>query len=102
MDVFFGQYDYYLFSVFLILNILIRKFRVKINFGWVFYVIYIILFGFILPFISGMVESEVVHEKYDMVDGFNLLYIFFRWPTYWVIGFIEFSILKVIGILNQE
>jgi len=90
-----GQYDNYILGAILLINGIIWISKIEVQFNWKVNVLLIILFGFVLPYLSALLERQYVYETHEMVDGFNLLYLFFRWPTYWVIGFFEFSFLKI-------
>ncbi len=52
----------------------------------------IILFGFVLPFISMIIELQIVGE---WMDSFEVVYTFLRFPTYWVIGIIQMIIIGI-------
>lgn len=55
-------------------------------------VIFFLSFGFILPVISIIVEIKVNSSPGD--DSFNLLYTYFRFPVYWVIGLVQLLIIN--------
>lgn len=60
--------------------------------------IFFVTFGLVLPLISMIVEIQLYSNPGD--DAFNLLYTYFRFPVYWVIGVIQ---LIVIGFrLNKS
>ena len=50
-------------------------------------------FGFILPLISMFVAIQLNSSSGD--DAFNLLYTYFRFPVYWVIGLIQLIIISI-------
>ena len=95
MGVFLAEYDYYILGVISLINLLIWVTKTEVQFTWKVNLIVIILFGFVLPYLSALLERNRVFDENEMVDGFNLLYLFFRWPTYWSIGFFEFAFLKI-------
>ncbi len=58
----------------------------------------LILFSVVLPFVSSAAERALFNwfNKEEIVDGFEGLYIFLRWPSYWVLGFFELLYLLLI------
>ena len=65
-------------------------------------ILYIILFLYFFPDLSATFEVQRVlffeEENDEMIDGFNLLYVRFRFPTYWLCGI---SIV-LLGKLNMK
>jgi len=51
-----------------------------------------LLYVFVLPIISMKIEAEIISRKYEIVDGFNFLYAFFRFPLYWILYFLQLII----------
>lgn len=58
------------------------------------------LFGLILPIISMFVEIKLYSNPGD--DAYNLLYTYFRFPAYWVIGIIQLLTIVFVGNKNQN
>jgi hypothetical protein len=48
-----------------------------------------ILFIIVVPFLSNMIEIDIVNRTYSMVDGYNLLYTLFKIPVWWLIGLLN-------------
>jgi hypothetical protein len=84
-----GYFDYLIIAILIFLNIKYwkRNFEKKIGCLLVF-----ILFGFVLPFISMIIELQIVG---DWMDSFEVVYTFLRFPTYWVIGIIQMIIIGI-------
>ena len=61
---------------------------------------FVVLF-FVFPLISENLELYIVHSKFDNIDGFNLFYVWFKWPMWWLIGTIEIIVLKLITNRNK-
>ena len=61
----------------------------------------LMLFIFI-PWISAKKEVMNVHDKYEMVDGFNLVYIYFKFPVWWIIGSLNFYLLGKYSELRNQ
>lgn len=40
----------------------------------------------IIPILSCKIELNNVHNKFEFVDGFNVLYIYLKFPLWWMIG----------------
>lgn len=60
--------------------------KVNLNLGcW----IGVILFGLVLPFISMMIELQLVQSNGGWIDSFEVAYVFLRFPTYWIIGIVQ-------------
>jgi len=48
-------------------------------------------FGFVLPMISIMAEFKVVELQGRPMndDAFTMLYVYFRFPLYWILFFLQ-------------
>lgn len=57
-------------------------------------VIFMILFLIVFPLVSIKIEINNVHKKFEVVDSFNLLYTYLKIPIWWVIGILNYYILK--------
>lgn len=53
-----------------------------------------ILFVFVLPMISTHIELNNVHKEFEIVDSFNVFYVLFKIPIWWIIGLLNIFILK--------
>ncbi len=86
LELLLGYFDYVLLLILIIINGYYWRKLPKINscFSIIFF---LCLFGFILPTISMFVEIRLNSSPGD--DAFNLLYTYFRFPVYWVIGLIQ-------------
>lgn len=99
----FTLFSYSDFLILILINLLvITLFKIrKLKINLLFNIVYIITFLFIIPYISNSIELNNVYKKFIIVDGFNLLYIFLKIPIWWIIGIIEYFLLKkVIKIYN--
>jgi hypothetical protein len=90
-----GIFDFLVIALIIITNFYLQQTRTEISFNFPWVMLFFMLFSFILPIISSMIEIAIVTKKFDMVDGFNLLYVYFRWPIYWIIGIIEIIMLNI-------
>lgn len=93
MEALIGHYDYYILGVILLLNGVI--WFTKIEFTWKGFIPLVVLFVLVLPYYSILLERQKVFQENEIVDGFNLIYLIFRWPIYLVIGFIQISLLMI-------
>jgi hypothetical protein len=84
-----GYFDYLVIGILIFVNIKYWKTTIGNKTGCI---VGGLLFGFILPFISMIFELQIVGE---WMDSFEVAYTFLRFPTYWIIGFIQ---LITIGI----
>ena len=52
--------------------------------------LYIVMFSYIFPDFTATFEAQRVlffeQKNGDMIEGFNLLYVWGRYPTYWFFG----------------
>ena len=91
-----GYFDILIILLVVLADFLIWKYSLIKKLDWkVLFVLFILLFVAI-PYISTRVEQYRVHQVETDIDGFTLLYIFFRYPTWWVIGIIEILTLRKI------
>lgn len=84
--VFFGYFDILLLLVILFSGFIILKFNLIHKVNWKINLIRYFALFILCPYYSCKVEANSVHRTFEVVDGFNLLYILFRWPTWWMIG----------------
>lgn len=90
MNIYLGYFDFVLVVILILANYRFwKKFSVFDN--CLITIIFISLFGFILPIISMFFEIQLNSSSGD--DAFNLLYTFFRFPFYWAIGIIQLIII---------
>ena len=90
----FTYYDILFLSVIILVNYFVytKKIRVKLNI--VSKVFIFLLFFILTPYISSEIELHNVHEKFKIVDGFNLLYLFLKFPIWWTLGAAEILFLS--------
>lgn len=86
-----GYFDLYLIGALLILNLILWKIEMEHNLGCF---VLGFLFGFILPFASIGVEVERATADREMVDNFELLYTYLRFPVYWFLGALQMIVLN--------
>ncbi|ANE52544.1 hypothetical protein [Flavisolibacter tropicus] len=96
----FGYFDIILLSVIILFNILLLKFDIVKEISWKVIVIRFAILFIIFPMLSSKVEVANVYRKFEIVDGFNLLYIWLRWPTWWILGAIEITAFN--SIINKK
>lgn len=59
-----------------------------------------LLLFLVFPILSVKVEIMNIYSEYETVDGFNLLYTLFRWPTWWIIDLLEIKLFD--SIINKN
>jgi len=92
--VFFSYSDFLIITVInLILYILSKNQLLKAN--RISKIIIGIFFFIIVPIISTQIELRNVNNKFEIVDGFNVLYIIFKIPIWWIIGILNIYIIKI-------
>jgi hypothetical protein len=83
--VFIGYFDCIIIVILVLLNIYFCKKSLTTTVGCV---ISGVLFGFILPAISMKIEID----RINAMDAYELLYTYFRFPLYWIMGTIQLII----------
>ena len=84
-----GYFDYLIIAILIFLNIRFWKTNLEKKVGCL---LVLFLFGFVLPFISMIIELQIVGE---WMDSFEVVYTFLRFPTYWIIGIIQMIIIGI-------
>lgn len=87
-----GYFDYLIIGILIFLNIKFWEKNFSLKEGCL---ISIGLFGVFLPIISIFIELERVKLNGGWMDGFEVIYTFLRFPTYWIIGLIQLFILNI-------
>lgn len=88
-NLFFGYFDLVVLFVLIMFNLFKRNFSNTTS--CLPATLFFFLFGLLLPIISMFVEIQLNSSPGN--DAFNLLYTYFRFPLYWMIGFIQFIII---------
>lgn len=91
--VFAGYFDWLVIIILIFLNIKFWNSDKYISSCWIFPV-----FILILPIISIIIEFEINGpDEGETFDSFNMLYVYFKFPLYWALFFIQCIILKIRG-----
>lgn len=85
----FGYFDIFLLVLIILFNVIIWKYNIVKVINWKVILLRFAILFIMFPMLSEKVEVANVYRKFEIVDGFNLLYIWFRWPTWWLIGLVE-------------
>lgn len=91
-----GYFDYIIIGILIFLNI---KFWKKDISGKTGCLVGGLLFGFFLPFISIIIELQIVGE---WMDSFEVVYTFLKFPTYWIVGIIQIIIIGIKLSLKKD
>ncbi|HCA08201.1 MAG TPA: hypothetical protein DEO71_13560 [Chryseobacterium sp.] len=92
--IFFSYSDFLILIIInLILYILIKKRWLKLN--RINKIIIGLFFLILVPVISTQIELNNVHNKFETVDGFNVLYILFKIPIWWIIGVLHIFLINI-------
>ena len=94
-----GYFDYLVIGILIFLNI---KFWKKEISGKTGCLVGGILFGFLIPLISLIIEVQRVKMTIGIMDSFEVLYTYLRFPTYWIIGIIQTVIIGVKLSLKKD
>ena len=99
----FSIFDCITIFLLVVMNLLFWKhnFLYNVKKVWIIIVPWFLLFAGILPILSIIIEIKMVKNEYEIVDGFNLLYLYFRFPLYWIIGWVELLIVTLIGKYHE-
>lgn len=84
-----GYFDYTFIGFLILLNIFLWK--KKIN-GKIGFLVGILSFGLILPFVSQIIEIQHVEKTIGIIDNFEVLYTYLKFPFYWILGFAQLII----------
>lgn len=96
MNVLFGPFDLIISILIILFNLFVYKTEFIKRFNWKLITVLFILFLIVIPFFSAQVERIQVYKQYEIVDGFNLLYLLFRFPVWWILGLFEIIMIKLI------
>ena len=94
-----NYYDIAILTAIGIFNIVIWRYGKGTIINWKTMTAWFLLFFIVLPMISIKIELTCIYYERnpDYIDGFELLYLWFRFPTWWFWGLVEFVILKVVN-----
>lgn len=81
-----GYFDYMIFIVLMILNIVFWK---KSFASCSAYGVVVLLFGLILPVVSSFIDIRMSTSGKTMVDNFELLHNYLKFPLYWGVGLLQ-------------
>ena len=93
-----GYFDFAIIGVLVLINILTWGKKVNRKMGCL---IVGVLFGLILPLASQKIEVDRVIDEREIIDNFTLLYTYFKFPMYWLIGMMQMTIMSKNDI-NEE
>ena len=86
-----GYFDYLILAILIIFNVKFWTLEIK-GYGCA---IGLVLFGIILPIISMMIEITRVQNSTGIMDNFEVLYTYLKFPIYWILGVIQFILFAV-------
>ena len=86
-----GYFDYIIFIALIILNIIFWK---KDFSSCLVYGVIILLFGAIFPVISSFIDVRIYTSDKQIVDNFELLHNYLKFPLYWGVGLVQLLILR--------
>lgn len=90
--------NYYDLIFLIVLNVLfyLIYIRKKIKLDRIQKITWILLFFIVIPLVSIKIELIQIFNTFTVIDGFNLIYTYFRFPTWWIIGIVNYVILKIV------
>ena len=91
-----GYFDYVVIGILIFVNIKYWKTNIEKKVGCI---LGGLMFGFLLPFISMIIELQIVGE---WMDSFEVVYTILRFPTYWIIGIIQIIIIGIKLSIKRE
>lgn len=87
--IFFGIQDLVLLALLILFYSFVRSAKHK-YLKRIIQFFFIVLFAYLIPLFAATFEVQRVlyfyQENGDLIDGFNLLYVWFRFPLYWLFG----------------
>lgn len=88
----FGYFEILVLTLLIGSNLYIQRIPFNIN---IYYLVIILLFGFILPLIAMKIEIEIAILKGMERDGMYFLWTTFKFPIYWIIGIFQILFLTI-------
>ncbi len=92
----FTYFDFLLVFILILVNIFLHKTNLITKIDWKLKLLLFIILFVVIPIISVNKEVSNAYKKFITVDDFNLIYIFFKFPIWWLIGVIEIFIIRII------
>jgi len=95
-----GVFDYLVFFGLIVLNVFFwKKQIVFIKSGCLNILTFLLVLGLVIPICSIFIEFQVLKfldkEKFENSDAFNFLYLYFKFPLYWLIIFFQIFIIGI-------
>lgn len=90
----FTYYDIAFLILVLAINTYIFRNRKNIKINRFTKIFIFLLFFILIPYLSNTIETKNIYKKFIIVDGFNLLYLIFKYPVWWSIGILEILFLS--------
>lgn len=87
-----GYFDYAIFTIVIILNIVFWK---KDFTYCLTYILTCLLFGVLLPIISSIIDIKIYISDKEVVDNFELLHNYLKFPLYWGVCIAQLLVLKL-------
>ncbi|HUH51961.1 MAG TPA: hypothetical protein VLZ11_07665 [Flavobacterium sp.] len=95
-----GYFDYIVFAILLLLNSIYWRKLVSIKMGCL---VGGLMFGLVLPMISMHLEIQRVARTIGIIDNFEVVYTYFKYPIYWFVGMAQLLVLTIKwGYTDQE
>lgn len=94
-----GIFDYILFFILITVNIIFWRKKVV----WSTMLVLIVVFFVILfPITSSGIELERIKKNDGMMDNFEGLYVYLKFPIYWMCGIFQILLLLTYKFLNKN
>jgi hypothetical protein len=87
-----GYFDYIIFIILIILNIVFWE---KDFTSCLVYCAIVLFFGIIFPLVSSFIDIKIYTLGKKIVDNFELLHNYLKFPIYWGIGLLQLLILML-------
>lgn len=85
----FTYYDLTFLFIIIAINIYILKKKQNIKLNRLIKASVLTLFFILIPYLSNTIETKNIYKKFTIVDSFNLWYLLFKYPVWWIIGTLE-------------
>jgi hypothetical protein len=98
-----GYVDYVVIALLVVANMgLVKQLRAR-PLGCLPILALLLLYGLLLPFFSQSAELERTRRPPGvMVDSFELLYTYFRFPLYWALFVLQAGFLVLLNSRNKQ
>lgn len=98
----FGFFDLLVLAAVVLLDLLLWRYRLPKKMDWKVVAGCLLLFVVVIPMYAARIEAANAKRESLVIDGFELLYVWLRWPLWWIIGTVELLVLHRLSRLSSK